>query len=540
MWKMNRRQLLMAGALSIPGSCRGRKRTGTNAGACTTRVSAPPRVRPPLQPDALPRFVDALPIPPVRTPDGTRRDPDGDGAELPFYRVAMREANVRIHRDVSPTRVWSYGDSVPGPTFEVRSHEPVLVEWRNELPDEHFLPVDRSLCGADRDVPAVRTVVHVHGARVPAASDGYPEAWFPPGGSAIHRYPNGQDATTLWYHDHAMGIERLNQYAGLFGFYLVRDAFEDALRLPSGPYEIPLVFCDRLFHADGTLHYPTSGMPDAPWVSEVNGDAHLVNGKLFPHLEVEPRAYRFRILNASNSRIYELSLSNRQPFVQIGSDQGLLAAPAATDQLRLAPAERADVIVDFSAARGQDVVVAHQVYPILQIRVSGGRPAHPWKRPARLRPVEAISPAAAVKTRTLTLNEYQDPKTHAMLMLLNGTRWREPVTERPALGSVEIWNLVNLTEDSHPIHLHLVRFQILDRQPFDADEYLTTGAMSFTGPPVAPSPGDSGWKDTALAEPGLVTRIIARFDGYPGRYVWHCHMLEHAANEMMRPFEVVG
>jgi spore coat protein A len=505
--------------------------------------------KPPLHPDALARFVDALPILRVHSPDGTRPDPAGDHAvlpkhsevsQLPFYRVAMREVDVRVHRDVPPTRMWSYGDSVPGPTFEVRSGHPLLVEWRNDLPDRHFLPIDRSLCGADGGRPEVRTVVHVHGGRVPSASDGYPEDWYTPGQSAVFRYPNGQDAATLWYHDHAMGIERLNQYAGLFGFYIVRDDVEEALRLPSGPYEIPLVLSDRLFDADGALRYPTSGMPDQPWVSEFNGDAHLVNGKLFPYLEVEARAYRFRVLNASNSRFYALSMSNGQPFQQIGSDQGFLTAPVAVRRLTMAPAERADLIVDFSGSAGQDFVLQNESHPLMQFRVKAGPKGITWKPPARLRTVEAIPPHAAVKTRTLTLNEYADPKTHAMLMLLDAKRWREPVSERPLLGSVEIWSFVNLTEDSHPIHLHLVRFQILDRQQFDPDEYLTSGKMRLLGAPVRPTADEAGWKDTVRAEPGLVTRIIVRFDGYAGRYVWHCHVLEHAANEMMRPFEVIA
>jgi spore coat protein A len=133
-----------------------------------------------------------------------------------------------------------------------------------------------------------------------------------------------------------------------------------------------------------------------------------------------------------------------------------------------------------------------------------------------------------------------DPKTHTMLMLLDAKRWHEPVTEQPTLGTVEIWKLVNLTEDTHPIHLHLVRFQILDRQAFDVDGYMTFGKMRLLGSPVPPEPSEEGWKDTVQAHPGMITRIIVRFEGYVGRYVWHCHVLEHAANEMMRPFEVVG
>ncbi len=202
-----------------------------------------------------------------------------------------------------------------------------------------------------------------------------------------------------------------------------------------------------------------------------------------------------------------------------------------------------DLLVDFSSAAGRTIVLKSQALELAQFRVgvpASAQVATPSpKLPSRLRPLVRTPPSAAVKTRTMTLNEYMDPKTHTALMLLNGAHWHEPVTERPELGSVEIWNLVNLTEDTHPIHLHLVRFQILERQPFDADEYLMTGTMQSVGKPVPPAPGEAGWKDTVRADPGMITRIIVRFDGYAGRFVWHCHVLEHAANEMMRPFEVV-
>jgi spore coat protein A len=498
---------------------------------------APPLV--PLHPDALARFVDALPIPPVLQPDGLRADPDDASAQIAFFRVAMRETEVRVHRDVPSTRVWSYGGSVPGPTIETRSGRGLLIEWVNELPDRHILPIDHTLCGAGSELSDVRAIVHVHGARAPSKSDGYPESAYAPGHSAVHHYPNRQDATTLWYHDHAMGIERLNQYAGLFGVFLVRDEVEDSLNLPSGSFEMPLVLCDRLFTAAGQLHYPTSGVPEAPWVSEVYGDALLVNGKLFPYLEVEPRRYRFRVVNASNSRFYTLSLSGGRSFHQIGTDQGFLPAPVALKSLTLAPAERADLTIDFSDAGGKRLILQSQALELMQFRVGATATAKSYPLPVALRPVPKIRESEAVKTRTLTLNEYMDPKTHTMLMLLNATRWHEPVTEKPALGTVEIWNLVNLTQDTHPIHLHLVRFQVLDRQVFDLEGYMTFGKMNRVGRPVRPEPSEDGWKDTVQAHPGMITRIIVRFEGYTGRYVWHCHVLEHAANEMMRPFEVV-
>jgi spore coat protein A len=501
---------------------------------------ATPTEGPPLHPEALARFVDPLPIPRTLAPEGTRPDPRDPSKQIAFYKVAMSEVLSKVHRDVPPTRFWGYGGSFPGPTIETRARQGIVVEWANQLPARHFLPIDHTLCGAGRDRPDVRAVVHVHGAKASPENDGYPEDWTTPGRSSLFHYPNQQDATALWYHDHAMGIERLNQYAGLLGVYLIRDAAEDALDLPHGPHELPLVLCDRLFGQDGQLRYSTSGAPDAPWISEITCDAHLVNGKLYPYLDVEPRRYRFRVVNASNSRFYDLSLSNGGIFHQIGTDQGLLSAPVALSALTLAPAERADLLVDFGAARGQKILLKSQAFELMQFRVGTMTGARATKLPTKLRPVGKIPEAAAVKTRTLTLNEYHDPQTHRMLMLLNAKRWHEPVTEKPELDSVEIWKLMNLTEDSHPIHLHLVRFQILDRQLFDADEYNTSGKLELVRAPMPPPPNEAGWKDTVRVDPGTITRIIVKFEGYAGRYVWHCHVLEHAANEMMRPFEVVA
>jgi spore coat protein A, manganese oxidase len=298
-----------------------------------------------------------------------------------------------------------------------------------------------------------------------------------------------------------------------------------------------------MLYADGQLRYPTSADPAAPWVSEVYGDAPLVNGKLRPYVEVAPDAYRLRIVNASNARVFTLSLSDGRALHQIGTDQGLLPTPVPLRRLTLAPAERADIVVDLSDAAGRSVVLRNGAVSLLQLRVAsslpGSRPRARKVLPPVLRPSERLSVADATTTRTLTLAEYHDASRGRMLMLLGGKRWHEPVSERPALGSVEVWHLVNTTEDMHPIHLHLVRFLVLDRQPFDVDAYGTSGRMQTVGDPAPPEADETGWKDTVRAQPGMITRIVTRFDGWRGRYVWHCHVLEHAANEMMRPFEVV-
>ena len=522
------------------------------APAAKTAPSGPPR--PWLHPERLEKFVDPLPIPDTLRSTEMRSNPQQPGTHISYYRVVMQKVDVKVHRDLPPTGVWSYGIGSPrttpiGPTIEARKGQPLLIEWVNNLPTEHFLPIDHSLCGAGKDLPQVRTAVHVHGASVPPESDGYPEDWQKPGESRTALYPMNQDAATLWYHDHAMGLERLNQYAGLYGFFLIRDEQEDALNLPQGKYEIPLAIADRFFYADGQLHYPDSGDPEAPWIPEIYGDVILANGAIFPYLEVEPRLYRVRLLNSSNSRAYLFSFSNSHPFHQIGTDQGLLPTPVELKELMLSPAERADLLIDFSSLAGTDFTLQDQRLTIMQFRVGSKTQANsppqsalamPAILPSKLRAIDRIPESAAIRTRTFTLNEYMHPKSRIMLMLLNGQYWHDPVTEKPVLDSTEIWSFINTTQDIHPIHLHLVRFQILDRRPFDVDDYLNYKNFHYLGETGPPELNERGWKDTVKAHPETVTRIIVPFQGYPGRFVWHCHLLEHAANEMMRPFEVVA
>jgi spore coat protein A len=504
-----------------------------------------PKFRTNLDARSLAQFVDPLPIPVVAQPIDSRPSPADAALKLPYYRVAMRPIESKVHRDLKPTQLWAYGSSSPGPTFEARSGQGILVEWANELPIQHFLPIDHGIHGAEADKPEVRTVVHLHGGKAPADSDGYPDNWYVPGKSALYHYPNRQDAAMLWYHDHALGINRLNVFAGLLGVYLLRDEVEDSLNLPSGKYEIPLVFYDRIFDRESQLNYPVSGNPKSPWMPEVFGDALLVNGKLFPYLEVEPRKYRFRLLNGANGRFFHLSLSNGQAFHQIGTDQGLLPAPIELKRVSLAPGERADVIVDFSASAGEAIIVTNDSsFHVMQFLVA--KPAAKTSvpdtstLPSALRAVPKIAESAAVNSRMLTLVEVDDRVQRPVTMLLNNTHWNMPVTENPVLDSTEIWNLINTTNDSHPIHLHLVRFQILDRRSFDISAYWATGKLNYLGPSIPPDPSEAGWKDTVRADPAMVTRIIIRFEGYTGRYVWHCHILEHEDNEMMRPYDVIA
>jgi spore coat protein A, manganese oxidase len=539
-----RRTGVLAGVCALPGAAAAEFRANGFPGFPLRAITAPSAMdaapgAATLDPGKLKRFVDPLPTLAIARPTGMRPDPANPAESVPFYRMVMGEFASRVHRDLEPARLWGFNGASPGPVIEARNGRGVLVEWVNELPQRHLFTIDHNLMGAERDKPEVRSVVHLHGAKVPAQSDGYPESWFVAGKSSLCHYPNRQDACMLWYHDHAMGINRLNIYAGLLGLYILRDEDEDALGLPRGEREIPLVLCDRKFSVDGRLAYEVSPDPAAPWIPEFYGNATLVNGKLFPYLEVEPALYRFRVLNGSNAQFFNLSLSTGEPMAQIGTDQGLLPEPVPAKIVSLAPGERADLVVDFSGSSGAQVTLKiGPVEEILQFRVARGS-AQKDRLPQKLRQVVPLAESSAVRTRLLTLNEYKSPKGESMTMLLGGTHWNMPVTETPALDTAEIWSLINLTEDVHPIHLHMVRFQILDRRSFDKLHYFVKGELRTIGPPMPPDPGEAGWKDTVRAHPQMVTRIIVRFDGYAGRYVWHCHILEHEDNEMMRPFEVL-
>jgi spore coat protein A, manganese oxidase len=553
---LTRRELLRASALCTAGFTLGKDTSFLPAQLLSSTPSqAAPALT--LDPHTLARYVDPLPIPAIARAAGSRIDPHNPGKRLPLYRMTMKQTEMKVHRDLHPTMVWGFEGTSPGPTFETRSGEGFIVEWINSLPQKHFLPIDHRLHGAESTLPEVRSVIHLHGGKTPPDSDGYPEDWRTTGQSLIYHYPNQQDACMLFYHDHAMGINRLNIYAGLFGLFLIRDAHEESLALPSGSYEIPLLIFDRLLTPQGELFYPVSGKPGSPWVPEVFGDAILINGRLFPYLEVEPRPYRLRIMNGSNGRFYRFSFGQKLPFSVIGTDQGFLGMPVPASRVVMAPAERLDVLFDFSAHAGEKIILRSDAFDLMEFRVAARKPSvgtppnrtTPPKSSATKSNVAGMGDSAgfvrlsenqAVRTRRLTLDEIMDPKQQSMGMLLNNTPWHMPITEKPVLDTMEIWELVNLTEDSHPIHIHLVRFQILDRRPFDTFDFMDKQVLRFTGPALPPDPTEAGWKDTARADPGVVTRIIIPFTGFTGRYVWHCHILEHEDNEMMRPYEVVA
>lgn len=492
---------------------------------------------------SLGKFVEQLIIPVALRPSSGER-----------LEIAMTETRQVLHRDLGETSVWAYSGGYPGATIEAQRNQPLRVRWINRLPARHRLHVDHCLHGPHaypdkREHPRPRTVVHLHGGHVPPESDGYPEATLLPGESSIYEYPNTQNGATLWYHDHALGVTRLNVYMGLAGFYLIRDESEFALNLPRGPFEVPLVIQDRSFAADGSLDYPKS------WEEEFFGAAILVNGRVWPYLDVRPRKYRFRILNGSNSRTYTLAFDSGQSFYQIGSDGGFLPEPVEVRQITLTTGERADVIVDFSKRTGELHLVNSAPAPfpgkagegvireVMQFRVRGTG-GDDSALPSRLTAVPRLRESTAVKFRQFNLDMVDEsPKCTdpGFRWLINGLGW-DDITEYPELGSTEVWSFSNLSPDVHPIHLHLVQFQILDRQKLQPDPdrpgFFLPLIMLATRPDP-PEPNEAGWKDTFRSMPGEVTRIIAVFTNFAGKYPYHCHILEHEDHEMMRQFEVV-
>jgi spore coat protein A, manganese oxidase len=530
------------------------------AGEATIQADTQPPFR---TPGSIDRYIDPLPIPKRITPYEKRSGVDR-------YHVRMLEFKRQLHSQLPPTTLWGYEGQYPGPTFQAMQGVPVEVEWENQLPTEHIFKIDPHIHGAMPPAPAVRTVPHLHGSRTTPESDGLPEKWFATGATAHFHYPNSQRGATLWYHDHALGITRLNVYAGLSGFYLLRDREEGAMGLPAGDFEIPLLLQDRTLDNQGQLLYSPAQedgheVPPGVWAPEFFGTLPVVNGAIYPFLEVEPRPYRLRVLNSANSRFFQLFFNlakhptdapSLATFQQIGTDGGLLPKPVSLNKVLLGPAERADLIVDFSQLEGKTVTlsnnapapypgweftIAHhaQLYELMQFRVT--RPLT-QKGESSSATVQAsfarLREADAVTTRDFVLSEEMDARGNSLGVRINGKGYDEPLTETVKLGSTEKWRFINTTDDAHPMHLHLVQFQILERRGFDPGAF-GRGRLQFLGSPRPPAANEAGWKDTAIVNPRDVLTILVRFEGYTGRYVYHCHMLEHEDNDMMRPYEVV-
>jgi spore coat protein A len=488
-------------------------------------------------------YVDALPVPVVATPT------EGAVGDVASYELRIAQTRQQLHRDLPPTTVWGFDDGrgagYPGPTIEAGSGAPVRVTWINDLRDEsgalltqHALAVDHCIHGALTDAP--RTVVHLHGGHVPARFDGNPEQTLLPGERATYEYPNQQRAATIWYHDHALGITRLNVIMGLAGFYLIRDDEEKALGLPSGKYEIPLVIQDRTFGPDGSFRYP------AKWQESFFGNAALVNGKVNPFLMVDRGKYRFRVLNGSTSRTYSLSRSDDEPIMQIGNDGGLLSESFVRQHVTIAPGERADIVIDFEYAPGEVILEndARSPFPnggagpdlpeIMKFVVTGEK-GHTAPIPLKLATVPELSEAQSAMTRDFVLQKSPADHCGGDMWTINGAGWGD-ITERPHLGTSEVWRFINRSGVMHPMHIHSLFFQVLDRQSFK----LNGEEMVMQATPTRPERGDRGWKDTVQVGPLEQVRVIARFEDFAGRYPYHCHLLEHEDHGMMRQFEAVA
>jgi len=479
---------------------------------------------------AIQAFSVPLPIPPVLAPVRSHEEAD-------YYEITQKPGIAHILPGLS-TPIWGYNGIFPGPTIEARSGRKAIVRQINELP----VPVS----------------THLHGGKTPPESDGHPMDFILPRdpspfqasltneqmlqfmsssgpGRSLHMqmqrtkeyvYPNIQRASIHWYHDHRMDFTGPQLYRGLAGFYLIRDEVEDALPLPRGDHDIPLMITDHTFNADGSFFYPSLDptLTTTPGVlgkygNGMLGDTILVNGAVQPFLEVSATKYRFRLLDASNARVYQLELSSHQPFIQIGSDGGLLPAPATRQTLRIAPAERFDVIIDFA-----HYPVGSQI--ILKNVLGAGRTADIMRFdvvrqakdesiiPKTLAPFEPLDPARASVTRTFKFWQGLG------MWLINGTYF-DPnrIDATPRLGATEIWEFTS--DANHPIHMHLVDFQVLSRDG------------------RAPDPEDVGYKDTIFLKAGERARVITRFEGYRGLYMFHCHNAEHEDMRMMSQFEVI-
>lgn len=566
----------------------------------------------------LGKFADPLRIPEILRPTD----------ELTIRQLS---AEVQLHSQLPPTPMWTYEGTFPGPTIEVRRGQRLRIDWQNRIdtpypvqlgrlpeitmpPAENVPGIDPAL--VDPRGPALPPwlVVHLHGAVTNGGNDGWTDNAVHTGHSQLAEYPNDQAAMPLWYHDHAMGVTRLNVMAGLVGAYLIRDEEEDRLHLPSGEFEVPLILCDRNLATgpDGAptgqlLHKTVGPLPFC-------GRYTLVNGVIWPYHAVRPRWYRFRVLNAANSRPYRLHLvdGNGQRVSgavwQIGSDAGLFGTPVPLPGrgLSLAPAERADLLIDFTALAGRTLRLvnsapapaegtpigetdpvgvpdpAHRLPDpeVLEFRVSAATEPEPFALPAVLSP----------SFRRLTHDDIPHDHGHRTLVITQAPTgmfqfWEMaevPEEEVPPPGTVtdgivqieqagkpvrtyrrvssdfndqlnwridedawEQWTIINLAPLAlHPVHIHLIRFQILTRAACDTTTVSIPDGGTPIGKPVTwdtqtpIDPAEQGWKDTVTVAPGELVRVAGQFTGATGKFMYHCHILDHEDDGMMRPFTV--
>ncbi|MCT9930072.1 multicopper oxidase domain-containing protein [Planotetraspora sp. A-T 1434] len=556
-------------------------------------------------------FADALRVPPVIRPEGD-------------LTIEMRSVARRLHSQLPPTTLWAYEGHVPGPTIEVRRGRRLRVYWTNRIEGENvpvtavqvYAPVGtitppNTLPGRGGAVPRADVagippwlVVHLHGAVTGGGQDGWSENGHVAGEVQISEYLNRQPSAALWYHDHTMHTSTWTIFAGLFGMYWIRDDEEDALGLPSGPYEMPLILCDRNLETDAAgrltgrlLHKVTFRNEIQRVTRPFEGPYTLVNGIIWPYLDVEPRWYRFRVLNAANSRTFRLALIDEATgktvtgaVKQIGTDGGLLPAPVPLEFLTLSSGERADVLIDFGghagrrlrlvntaadgtpglpapgmphpevmqfrvggqAAEGGDafrlpavvspsfVRTTHDSLPpdrthrIVLTKVGGGRHSEMWE-------MEKVHPdSVKIPSEGVVQLKTADGNVLTYRRIANGPD--DVVNYFAELGAWELWTFINATDFPHPMHIHLMRFQAISRDIYDVSGFDAT--LGTTLKPMAYkqagvlTPGEQGAKDVILVGENEVVTVAGRFEGATGRFAYHCHLLEHQDEGMMRPLVV--
>ncbi|CAI5537607.1 unnamed protein product [Closterium sp. Naga37s-1] len=552
--------------------------------------------------EPLCRFVDDLAAAPrVEVDASTGRT----------IRIGAYQIYQKLHRDLPPTKLYAYGLNertahYPGPTLVARRGIATKVRWENHLRDKtHMFAVDYTLMGvAHPKRGGIPIVIHRHGGETPSHSDGHPQAWFTQFGetgptyhSRRYTYPNDQQPATLWYHDHAVGITRLNVAAGMAGLYLLTDpkGVERKLRtrLPGPEFTVPLAISDRSFFANGSINYPSKG-----WVPEYFGDTILVSGLVWPYLSVRRTRYRFRVLGAASSRFFNLRFvcaapdnypdftppiaGHVLPITQIGTDGGYLPRPVTRSSLLLAPGERHDILVDFSSlpASCADVILTNDAPAPFPSGEAPGRNATGVVMrfivdstgcvvlsppvPKKLVSLPKLRLSRVSKERWMTAVEVSSPQR----ITFDGRGFSDAPTETPKRNSEELWHIINNTPDAHPIHLHLIMHRPLARRPFNRTAYRNS-QCAFPGnssansslPTCFTGAGSSvrvsrragsvgeyerGWKDTTVLQRDEVLTLWTGWfsqDGSPfpfnptrgPGYVWHCHILEHEDNDMMRP-----
>jgi len=590
------------------------------------------------------KWVDPLPVPPVATT--TFKPLISFWAD--YYEINMTASKHKFHSGLGEADVWTYGQPgktpvLLGPTIVAKTGRPVVIKWINNLPtalaDFPLLnSIDPTIAGAPGfgfgEVPPGAAIPHLHGGLTAARFDGTPNQWWTADGTKgmdyktdTFTYLNEQPASLVWYHDHTMGATRFKPYLGLAAGYLILDDIDNGStitvngpdkdrhgklikhvqKVPAGygVYHLPLVIQDKQFNANGTLFYPTEGISATHpiWVPEFFGDTPVINGKAYPYLDAQPRRYRLRLLNGSQAAFYNVRFhlegGSDLPFWVIGSEGGLLPAPAQMSSLVIGTGERFDVIVDFTGIPlGSTVMMTNNAktpYPdgdptavpeLMKIKINTAVPA--TDPDLTVLPSALILPAVPrlaatpnLAPRDVVLKETMVPGFDGEEVpgevLLNGYHFMDPTTDKIKAGTTETWQWINLTVDAHPMHPHLVASQVVNRQAFDVFAYTMdwvdyldhgrtdilypkpdiNGISSFgspylTGPVILPAPEERGFKDTVKAPPGYVTRTIAKFKlpatsllDYNwhtksfGSWVYHCHILEHEENDMMRPFEIV-